>query len=134
MQRTQLAALLSFSLFLFGCEGQTSVTKTVHNNTSYALNLTLDVSGLLPDSVHFSLAPGEIRDVAWYEHRGKCHDCTAYENGALHVDSLILHSLDMNWSDAFRSTGYERWSSSNDEGMSWISFRHTLELRDSDLD
>jgi|TARA_B110000211_G_C13926607_1_gene485261 hypothetical protein len=136
MQRTQLAALLSFSLFLFGCEGHTAVTKTVHNNTSHALNLTLDLdlSGFLPDSVNFSLAPGETRDVAWYEHRGKCQDCTAFENGALHVDSLILHNLDISWSDAFLSAGDERWSSSNDEGMSWILFRHTIELRDSDID
>jgi len=126
--------LLVSAAALTGClEGATTVIKTVHNDTDQTLELVLDLQDVWDSTSTFILAPDERHDIFAMDTRGKCHDCSMYEDGALFVDSLRLIAPETGWQAGFSSTSSGRWESTHDEGWSWIRFEHVFQIHSSDL-
>ena len=120
-------------LVLTSCEGATYVHQHVTNSTPDTLMLGIRLAehqvGWSWDPVHVVL-PGETHVQYTLDHRGKCHDCGAYEVAPYGLDSLWLEGItpNVNLMDS------ALWVVDVEEGLSWIQFDQRLDLVPSMLD
>ena len=118
---------------LTSCQGATYVHQHVTNSTPDTLMLGIRLAehqvGWSWDTVHVVL-PGETHVQYTLDHRGKCHDCGAYEVAPYGLDSLWLEGItpNVNLMDS------ALWVVDVEEGLSWIQFDQRLALVPSMID